>query len=475
MTQGVGEVAAGLWDAAAFAARPRGTFGKLSSMNLTREQPSLADPFRTFGRWCGVIFLLIACGSVVADASATPARLIPSAENGWPQFRGLRRDGISDERGLLQQWPETGLRVAWSITNVGRGFSSPVISGGRLVVTGDFAEHLVLLAFDLAGQPVWRATNGASWKTPYPGARATATFSGGRLYHENAHGRVVCLDPADGRIAWAVDVLKDFGGSNITWGMSECLLVDERAVFVTAGGREALVVALSKTNGAVLWRSPPLYDSAGEKTLENASYVSPILVQLGERRLLIGASLRHLYCVDADTGALQWTQPVRTAHSVLAMMPVLVGNAVFMTAPHGPGGRLWTLKEAGGKVTSEGLWETVLDTCQGGAVYRDGKIFGSFYPGRKGWAAIDANTGRVLYQTADFVKGAVLYADQRLYVLSEDGWMWLLEATNDEFAVRGKFQFANAKSRDAWAHPVILDGRLYLRYHDTLTCYDVKR
>lgn len=442
-------------------------------MNWKRRRPSIPERVTASGR--RLLLLLVACGSIVAEADATSARLIPSAENGWPQFRGLRRDGISDERGLLQEWPEHGPRAFWSVTNLGRGFSSPVISGGRLVITGDFDDHLALLAFDLTGRPLWRATNGASWRTPYPGARASATFSGGRLYHENAHGRVACFDPANGREIWAVDVLKEFGGSNITWGMSECLLVDERAVFVTAGGREALVVALNKTNGGVLWKSGPLYDSAGEKPLENASYVSPILLQFGARRLIIGASLRHLYCVDADTGALQWTQPIRTAYSVLAMMPALVGNAVFMTAPHGQGGRLWSLKEASDKVSSEELWHTVLDTCQGSVVYRDGKIFGSFYPGRKGWAAVDASNGRVLHQTADFVKGAVLYADQRLYVLSEDGWKLLLEPKDDQFVVRGRFRLAVATARDAWAHPVILDGRLYLRYHDSLTCYDVGR
>ena len=167
------------------------------------------------------------------------------------------------------------------------------------------------------------------------------------MYHENAHGRVACFDPASGREIWAIDGLKEFGAANITWGMSECLLVDARTVFVAAGGRKTLAVALNKTNGVVLWKSDPLYDLAGEKTLENASYVSPILVQFGGRRLLPGASLRHLDCVDADTGARQWTQPVRTAYSVLAMVPALVGNGVFMTAPGGPGGRLWDLKEAG--------------------------------------------------------------------------------------------------------------------------------
>lgn len=442
-------------------------------MNLNCRLAASAKDF--LGVFCaGFAFILIMACRVTAAESNT-ATLVASTESGWPQFRGPRRDGISAERGLLQSWPDSGPRVLWSVTNVGGGFSSPVISGERLVISGDFGEHAALQAFALTGKPLWRTTNGASWKHPYPGARATATFSAGKLYHQNAHGRVVCLDPASGREVWAVDALKQFGGSNITWGLSECLLVDERAVFVTAGGTEALVVALNKTNGTLLWKSEPLYDSTGEKSLENASYVSPILVRFDDRRLLIGASLRHLYCVDADTGALQWTQPMRTAYSVLAMMPALVGDAVFMTAPHGKGGRLWRLKSGSGKVGAKEVWQTSLDTCQGSVVYREGRIFGSFYPGRKGWAAVDARNGEVLYQTSDFVKGAVLYADERLYALCEDGWMLLLEPKESEFAVRGKFRLADAKPRDAWAHPVILDGKLYLRYHDTLTCYDVRR
>jgi outer membrane protein assembly factor BamB len=417
--------------------------------------------------WC---LMMLTVAAVAAEV-----RLVASGEAGWPQFRGARRDGISEERGLLKSWPAGGPQVLWSVTNVGRGFSSPVISGGRLILSGDFSDHVALRAFDLQGRPLWRATNGANWRDPYPGARSTPTFSGGRLFHQNAHGRVAGFDAANGRELWAVDVLKQFGGSNITWGLSECLLVDERAVYVTAGGSEALVVALHKANGAVLWRTPGLRDEARGGVVENASYVSPILVQFGARRLLVGASLRNLYCVDADTGALQFTKPMPTTYSVLAMMPALVGDGIFMSAPHGKGGRLWRLKEEGARVSADEIWTTTLDTCQGCVVARDGKIFGSFYPGRKGWAAVDAKDGRVLYQAADMIKGAALWADERLYALSEDGWMRLLDPAATEFTERGKFRFTTARGNDAWAHPVILEGKLYLRYHDTLTCFDVKQ
>jgi len=163
--------------------------------------------------------------------------------------------------------------------------------------------------------------------------------------------------------------------------------------------------------------------------------------------------------------------------SVLAMSPALVGDdSIFMTAPHGKGGRLLKLlppRSAAEKVSSEELWTTPLDTCQGGVIHAHGRIYGSYYAGRKGWAALDAKTGAILYQNPDLIKGAALLADQRLYTLSEDGWMRLLEPTATEFKNHGQFRFAKAQN-DAWAHPVIHNRRLYLRYHETLTCYDLR-
>jgi hypothetical protein len=138
-----------------------------------------------------------------------------------------------------------------------------------------------------------------------------------------------------------------------------------------------------------------------------------------------------------------------------------------MTAPHGKGGKLFKLADG------EEVWTTPLDTCQGGVILHQGRLMGAFYPGRKGWAAVDAQSGKILYQQADWVKGGAAFADGRLYALSEDGWMRLIEASLTEFKLHGQFRLAQAAS-DAWAHPVILNGRLYLRYHENLWCYDVK-
>lgn len=405
------------------------------------------------------------------------ARLVSSPESGWPQFRGPRRDGISDERGLLPAWPEGGPKLLWSATGVGRGFSSPVIAGGRLFLTGDFDGEVRVQALDLAGRPLWSAANGPSWLNQYQGARASVAYSEGHVYHYSAHGRVTGFEAATGRQVWTVDLLQQFGGANITWGLSECLLVEGEVVYATAGGSQALLVALDKRTGAVRWQGAPLRDVGGNGEVENAGYVSPIRVDFAGRRLLIGCSLRHLYCADADTGALQWTRRLPTSYSVLAMMPVLVGDAVFMTAPFGPPGRLYQLvapARPGEPVGVKDGWTTRLDTCQGGVVHVAGRLYGSYYPARQGWAALDAATGEVLYEAPELVKGSALWADQRLYALSEDGWMRLLEPTATRFEVRGQFRLPHTRGRDAWAHPVVCDGRLYLRYHDALYCHDVR-
>lgn len=429
-----------------------------------------------------VLYCVLALGTVghcLSSSIPATAEWIASPDPGWPQFRGPNRDGVSRESGLLKSWPADGPRELWKASGIGHGFSSPVISGDRLVITGDDGDELRIVAFNLEGREVWRASNGFGWRRPYPGARSSPTISEGRVYHLNAHGRLACFDAENGRELWAVPLLERFGGRNITWGLSECPLVDERAVYATPGGSKALMVALDKRTGELLWQSEPLRsaekDSGAEKEFETAGYVSPILIRFNGRRLLVGCSLRQLFALDADTGKFQWVVPRPTQHSVLAMPPVLMRNAVFMAAPHGPPGTLYQLVPAGddGRIGVSTAWTTRLDTCQGGVVHVDGRLYGSYYPGRKGWAAVDAATGEVLFENSSITKGSVLHADERLYVLSEDGWMYLLEPRDDRFVEHGRFRLAEANS-DAWAHPVIFDGRLYLRYHDELRCFQVR-
>ncbi len=419
--------------------------------------------------------------------SATPpvsasAKLIATAETGWPQFRGPRRDGICDETNLLQSWPSGGPKLLWQTSGLGQGYSSPIISGNRLFITGDSSDNLLVFALDLEGRKLWQATNGASWKGPYPGSRACCAYSKGRLFHMNAHGRVASFDPQDGRELWSINTVERFGGKVNTWAYSECLLLDADRLFVTPGGEKSLMLALNPSNGEVLWSSAPLRagPGSGDETTgaaDNASYASPLLLQFGDRRLIAGCSLEHVFLVDANNGQILWTRPLRTRYSVIASTPVLVDNALFATAPDTLDARLYKLFLNANRLDSETAWTTRLDTCHGGVIYlpEQQALFGSWYRSRKGWACIEARTGAIRYELNSIAKGSILYADKRLYVLSEDGQMLLLDAVPTAFKVNGQFQLVSKQKGDVWAHPVILHGRLYLRYHDTLFCYDIRR
>ncbi|MFP4058257.1 MAG: PQQ-binding-like beta-propeller repeat protein [Candidatus Brocadiia bacterium] len=439
------------------------------------------------------LHLLVFLGSVALGGQGA-GRLIALDEPGWPQFRGPRRDAICRETGLLEWWPEGGPAVLWERGDIGRGYSSPTIVRDTLYITGDVGDDLVIFAFDLAAggddeasaPPVkWRTTNGRAWKRSHPGARATCTYAGGRLYHMNAHGRVACLEAATGKELWAVDVLERFEGRNIQWGLSECLLVDGERVMVTPGGKKALMAALDRDTGETLWTTPPLeflrtYRFGGKEVdpprrdVDAAGYASPVLFEMDGRRLLCRSAGQHIFCVDADSGTLVWKHKVYARFEVIGSMPVFCGDGVFFTASDEYGGHYFRVRVEGGAVRFAEAWETPVDDCHGSFVCVEGHIYGSGYRRFKPWVCLDVATGEMEYQKADLAIGAPLWADGRLYALSQRGRLALLEPTPGGFRTRGQFQFTRRRKADCWAHPVILDGRLYLRYHDRLVCYDVR-
>jgi outer membrane protein assembly factor BamB len=463
---------------------------KTSIKDSSAERPDarLTFPFQ-FPLLCSLLLGLLSGSAAPRSAAASgseshAARLIASPEQGWPQWRGPRRDGISDETGLLQQWPDGGPALLWKTNGIGAGYAAPIITGGRIYLSGDADDELRILALDLEGNRLWEAKNGSAWKTPYPGSRASCVYSEGRVYHLNAHGRVTCLDAATGKEIWGFETFERFGGRNITWALSEGLLVDGPRLIVTVGGTRALMVALDKKTGETVWTSDPLRlgpsdnpaherlaEPAGQ--IDNASYASPVLFALDGRRHIVSSSLRHVFGVDAGSGELLWTRPIPTRYSVVAATPVVIGDGVFMTAPDGDGGRLYRIRNEGAGVGIDTLWRTPLDTCHGGLVHVGDALYGSWYRGKKGWVCLDARTGELRYETDEIAMGSVLYADHRLYCLSQEGEMALINPTPQGFEFKGKFRLVSGRKNDVWTHPVVLDGRLYLRYHDTLYCYDV--
>jgi len=465
-------------------------------------KPTRIQSSRTEHRWlslrtsrsAALLLGLLSTSVLTALESVNPAspsdsygQLVALPEAGWAQWRGPLRNGICTETNLLTSWPEGGPNRLWIASGLGRGYSAPVITADRIFLAGDHEDELLIHALDREGRPVWRTSNGAPWRTPYPGARASCTISEGKLYHLNAHGRVTCLKVEDGSEVWAFNLFEQFGGRNLTWALSECLLVDGPRLIVTPGGSRALMAALDKHTGETLWITPalrlgpgpnPAHQRVLEPTgeIESASYASPVLVDIRGQRQIIGCSLRHAFGVHAESGKLLWTQPLPTRFSVIAATPVWTGDAVFVTAPDtAEGGMLLRPGWSDGATTLDLLWRTPLDTCHGGVVHLGDSLYGSWYRRSKGWARVDLASGQVRYSLDDLAKGSILATRDRLYCLSEEGEMALLRPGTDRFHYEGRFRLVEGRVNDAWTHPVILDGRLYLRYHDTLSCYDIRK
>ncbi|MCK5801460.1 MAG: PQQ-like beta-propeller repeat protein [Lentisphaeria bacterium] len=406
----------------------------------------------------------------------------------WPQFRGPTRDGHSPETGLLRTWPEGGPPQRWRSIPIGTGYSSPVVVGKHVLITGDRDGKLVITCLDKeTGKFVWQSTNGRAWANPYPGARSSVTVVGKHAYHLNAHGRLLCLETTSGAEIWSMDVLARFGGANIRWGLSECLLVDGDRLIVTVGGSKAFLVALNRHDGKTVWASPPLkfmrtvafggrkVDPA-QSDFDKPGYASPILLEVNGKRLVAATGSRHFVIADAETGVLLWTKEVPVRYEVIGTMPVWSGEGVLFCAPD-MGATLYQIAlSKDGAVTVTERWKHDLDNCHGGMIYADGCFLGSGYRKFKKWCRIDAESGETQYVLpGKFTKGSTLFAEGMMYALSEKGRMTLLEPLADGFRDAGSFALDAKPGNKVWAHPAIADGHLFLRLREHVTCHDIRR
>jgi len=395
--------------------------------------------------------------------------LCRSASTDWPQWRGQHRDGISAETGLLQAWPEGGPKLLWKASGIGRGYASPIVVADGVYITGDEDQELVISAFTLDGKPRWKTPNGESWTKSYPGARSSCCFDSGKIYHMNAHGNLACLDAATGEKAWSVNVLERYQANNIIWGISESVLVDGDRVFATPAGAKGLVVALDKRTGAPLWATPPL---EGEK----ASYASPVLIQQDQRKLLVNSCTKHVFAVDSATGALVWKLPQADPRTTVTSTPVLAGHLLLLTNASPDYGTVSGVR-FGGDAAAQ-VWSHPLKITHGGTVCVDGRLYGSSSRGDvTGWAALDVETGKLtqMKSAGDLADGSLIVADGRFYCLTVRGVMTLQELTESGFRTTGEFRLVPEDVQDSWAHPVVCQGRLFLRYNEVLYCYDVRR
>lgn len=415
-------------------------------------------------RWSFVVLIGVCSSSHGAD---------------WPQWRGPGRDSLCPETGLWSDWESSPPSLVWATDGLGEGFAGVSIAGDRIFTTGNGDDGQGVIALDKAdGRLLWRRSlTPKSPKHGYPGSRCTPTVDGDRLYAITSDGILACLRAGDGEILWRKSFESTWGGKMMSgWGYAESPLVDGDRVVCTPGGPEALMVALDKLTGNEIWRSPP--PPPGENGKDGAGYSSIVISEGAGIRQYVQLTGRGLVGIRASDGKPLWSYN-RVANKVANIpTPVISGDLVFGSTGYGTGSALVRLHADGDGIRAEEVYFLEADVLQnhhGGFVLVGDHLYLGHKHNQGYPTCVELRTGKIAWggeENKGPGKGsaAVLYADGHLLFRYQNGLIALIEAVPDAYRLKGSFTPVTV-DEPSWAHPVIVDGLLYLREKDHLMCY----
>jgi outer membrane protein assembly factor BamB len=403
----------------------------------------------------------------------------------WPEFRGPNRNGICTETGLLQDWPKNGPPKVWSAKNLGLGYGTPSVASGKIFGLGTRGGKDGIWALKEAdGSELWFAPFDDPRKTNQNnGPSGTPTYHDGKVYAVSSNGKLICLEPEKGKLIWQVDYFNDFGGKVPGWGYTESVLVDGEKVICTPGSSDATVVALNKDSGKVIWESPLGAVGGGQ------GYCSPVkatvagidmyVILLGKEGGLVG--------VDVKTGKLLWRYTKSALGGTAQIpMPIVKDDLIWLSTSYGGGSALLQLTPDGkDKMTVKELKtykKPELNNHHGGMVLVGDYIYFGHDQNKGFPVCVEFKTGAIKWgpeTNASLVAGgqgsaAVLFADNRLYFRYQNGTMVLIEPSPEGLKTVSSFKLPEPSGKESWAHPVIANGKLYIRDQEKLHCFNVR-
>lgn len=397
---------------------------------------------------------------------------------GWPQWQGPNRDNISPDTGLLKTWPAGGPKLLWTYDKAGMGYSSPAVVGDRFYSQGAWDGQEYVFALDAkTGTKLWECAIGPMLRQNRgDGPRGTPTVDGEFVYSIGGQGDVACVKASNGDKVWVKNMRRELGGTMQSgWGYSESPLVDGDRVVCTPGGKDGTIAALNKKTGEVIWRSTDLTDKA--------AYSSIVATTIGGVRQYVQMTGDSVSAVAPKDGRLLWRFP-RVSRVAAIPTPVCSKDYVYVTSGYGTGCTLLKIKKEGGKFEPEEVYANKnMSNKHDGVVLLDGYVYG--YSEGKGWECQDFLSGKIKWLArGKFDKGSVVYAEGHVYCYSQrDGTLVRIKASPAGWQEDGRMKLPRmsdmprppSQRRDnVWTHPVIANGRLYLRDQDLFFCFDLK-
>jgi len=389
------------------------------------------------------------------------------------EWRGPERSGIYNEAGLLKEWPESGPELCLELDGLGDGYSSPTVTDNTIYITGRKEQSDVLFAFTLDGKKKWETVYGEAWIRNHTGTRCTPTYSNGNIFLVSGGGDIVCVD-SNGKIKWSKNHYALYDSSPLMFGISESPLVVGNIVIASPGGNLASIVAFDTETGDVVWEAEPLNESP--------QYVNPKLIEHGGRKIITSITANHIIGVDAKDGKFLWkvnyteiNAATGRIHKNHATTPIYKDGLILIANGYDWVALQLKLSKDGSDV--EIVWKNrEFDPHHGGMVLIDDFVYSSDHQSNSmgDWVCVNWNTGKIEWATNWYNKGSIISADGMLYLFEEkSGHVALAKPNPEKLDIVNEFQVTKGIG-PYWAHPVISNGKLYIRHGETLMVYALR-
>jgi outer membrane protein assembly factor BamB len=348
---------------------------------------------------------------------------------------------------------------------LGEGHTSVAIANEKIYITGMHGDRLILYVFDMNGKLLTEKEIGKEWNRNHNGTRSSVCINDGKLYIFNALGTLFCLDETTLNAVWTKDLLSDFDGRNIMFGITENPLIVGDKIFMTPGGVKDNMVAMNKHTGELIWSSPGIG--------EPSSHCSPLFIGDQSVPMVVTCFEYDIVAFNAETGEVLWRRPQLSENDLNPNIPIYHDGMILSVTGYRGGAWLYRLTD-GGKDAKLVWHNKEMDNQMGSAIRAGDYIYASGHQASRSWFCVDWKTGETKYQVRDIGPANVIFADGMLYVYSErDGTMNLVKPNPDKFELVSSFDVVYGTGPH-WAHPVILNGVLYIRHGDALMAYKIK-
>ncbi|MGQ8337891.1 outer membrane protein assembly factor BamB family protein [Sunxiuqinia sp. A32] len=387
-------------------------------------------------------------------------QLVSAQSSRW---RGTNQDGRYPDTDLMEKWPEGGLSIKTTYTGIGEGYGSPSITEDGIFVGGMHDSTGYVHHFSHDGKLIWKTSYGNEFTFRFPGSRATPTIEQNRLYYSGGEGDAICLDTKTGNIIWHINLFKKYDGDLIKWGYTESPLVYKNLVIYTPGGPDVSMVALDKMNGSVVW----------EMSMEGGfnAYCSPQLIKHNNQTLAMVNLSNYLVIFDPANGSIKYKHDITNSRNNHSMEPIYIDGKILYSAGYGYGTTLYELNDHAGMDT---IFHNSEFDCKMSGMMRIGDLIYGTADNKKHWAALNWKTGEVVFTSRELKPGSFIMADDKFYIFTEMGEIALAKPNGDGFEVLSKFECPAYPAKYAFAHPVIYQGDLFIRFNDSIWRYKIK-